>query len=201
MTDQSSLLGMLREALGGEVRTRQAGEIVFRQGDAVSSLYGVETGRVKLERSTAEGRRVLVYVARSGETFAEAALFHDAFNCDAVAATRSRIVTFSRRSVLDLLRGDTRRAEQIVRLLASQVRALRTRLELRNILSARERILQYLRQEADEDGVLLVEAPLKELAAELGLAHETLYRELGRLESEGFLARTEGRIRLVERVD
>ena len=192
---------MLRDALGGEVATREAGEIVFRQGDAVSSLYGVERGRVKLERSTAEGRRVLVYVARSGETFAEAALFHDAFNCDAVAVNRSRIVAFSKRSVLDLLRDDPRRAEQIVRLLASQVRDLRARLELRNVLSARERILQYLRQEADEEGVLLLEAPLKDFAAELGLAHETLYRELGRLEGEGFLVRSEDRIRLVERAD
>lgn len=196
MTDDASLLEVLDRSVGGERREYDVGDLVFRQGDPATHLYGVETGQVRLERSTVEGRRVLMYVAGAGESFAEAALLHDVFHCNAVAAETSRIIAFRKDSVLDLLRSDPGRAEQVILLLASQVRELRARLELRNILSAGDRILHYLLLVA-EDGVVALRTPLKDVAAELGLARETFYRELAGLEKAGLIRRTDREIHIL----
>ena len=70
-------------------------------------------------------------------------------------------------------------------------------MELRNIRSARERVLQYLRLHtgADQRSVP-VEGALQDIAAELGMSREALYRALAALEAEGQLARTKSVILL-----
>lgn len=84
-------------------------------------------------------------------------------------------------------------------LLASQVRSLRAWLELRNILSARERVIQYLLSAVQAGtGELTLHGPIKEVAFELGLAHETLYRTLADLEVEGTISRGNKKIKILK---
>jgi DNA-binding Lrp family transcriptional regulator len=74
---------------------------------------------------------------------------------------------------------------------------LRTRLELSNILSARERILQFILVNLEpEKREIVLKGTLKDFSAELGLAHETLYRELKTLEKEGIIERNGNRIKI-----
>ena len=74
---------------------------------------------------------------------------------------------------------------------------LRTRLERRNIHSARDRVRHFLTVNV-RDGSRTVGLPgtLKEFAADLGLTHEVLYRTLARMEADGEIERLPGRIRL-----
>jgi CRP-like cAMP-binding protein len=72
---------------------------------------------------------------------------------------------------------------------------LRTRMELRNIHSARDRVRHYLALHAGTDGATVaVNGTLKELAAELGLTHEALYRTLARMAAKGEIKRLDGKI-------
>ncbi|HLY90778.1 MAG TPA: helix-turn-helix domain-containing protein, partial [Acetobacteraceae bacterium] len=67
----------------------------------------------------------------------------------------------------------------------------RGRMELRNIGSARERVLQYLRLRAGAlSRSVALEGQLQDIAAEIGVTRETLYRTLAALEDEGQLARS-----------
>jgi hypothetical protein len=75
--------------------------------------------------------------------------------------------------------------------------ALRTRLEQRNIRSARDRILQHLAATAHDGRTLRVEGTLLDLAAEIGLTHEVFYRNLATLERDGLIKRDKGSITLV----
>src|ERR1035437_9367097 len=76
---------------------------------------------------------------------------------------------------------------------------LRTRLEQRNIHSARDRVLHYLTLNAGEDRrTVMVPGTLKDLAAELGLTHEALYRTLADLATAGEIERFKGKIRLAK---
>ena len=64
-------------------------------------------------------------------------------------------------------------------ILAHEIMNLRTRLEQRNIRSARDRVRHFLALNAGTDGrTVLLRGTLKDLAAELGLAHEAFYRAL-----------------------
>ena len=82
-------------------------------------------------------------------------------------------------------------------MLARQVMNLRARLEQRNIHSAHDRILHYLAFNAGADGrTVKVTGTLKNLAVELGLTHEALYRTLADMAAAGEIERLNGKIRL-----
>lgn len=188
------------EALTGRDRTRlslRAGEAVFHQGAAAAAVYAVKRGRVRLTRRLEDGSAVILYVARIGETFAEAALFTDRYHCDALAVTDSEIEVIPRAGVRARLERDPALCLDLAGTLAAQVRDLRARLELRNIRSARERVLAWLRLQVERvPGAVELDQPWTAIAAELGLTHESVYRALAALESRGTIRREKNRVQL-----
>ena len=178
-------------------RNYKANEFVFRQGSPAHSIFAVEKGQVKLERSTIEGRTALMHRIQAGDSFAEAALFSDVYHCNAITTKPSEVILFPKEDVLNALCDNPPMALKYISHLSSQVRALRTRLELSNILSARERILQFILVYIEPGKrEIFLKSTLKDFAAELGLAHETLYRELKTLEKEGVIKRKGNRIKI-----
>jgi CRP-like cAMP-binding protein len=136
-----------------------------------------------------------MYTANAGDSFAEASLFSDTYHCNAIATKDSLVHFYPRQKILEDLRSHPEKTEQLIALLASQVRTLRTKLEIRNILSARERILQFFYLSAHPDtGEIFLDISLKNLAEELGLAHETLYREMAKLDKEGIIKRKNNKV-------
>jgi DNA-binding MarR family transcriptional regulator len=78
---------------------------------------------------------------------------------------------------------------------------LRTLIEQRNIRSARERVRHHLMVNASPDGrTVVLRGTLKDLAAELGLTHEALYRTIAALERSGEIKRNHKKITLLRRV-
>jgi CRP-like cAMP-binding protein len=178
-----------------KIRRYKANEFVFRQGNPAHYVFAVVEGQVKLERSTIEGRTALMHTIQAGDSFAEAALFSDVYHCNAITTKPSEVIQFPKEEVLKVLCDNPQMALKYISHLSSQVRNLRTRLELSNILSARERILQFILVYIDhEKREIVLKGTLKDFAAELGLAHETLYRELKTLEKEGIIERNGSRI-------
>ncbi len=181
-------------------RTLDAGEALFRQGDRAVGIFMVEQGRLRLIRHAVDHREVVLHTARPGDLFAEAALFSDAYHCDAVAVVATRVRFYPKRELLAAFRSDPARAERFMAVLAHQVQMLRARLEERNIRSARARILHHLALAAGPDGrTVALDGTIMELAAELGLSHEALYRTLAELEKEGMVSRTRTAITLRKR--
>jgi CRP-like cAMP-binding protein len=179
------------------VRRLEPGEALFRQGDRAAAIFELEQGRLRLLRQTADDRTVALHTARPGELFAEASLFSDVYHCDAVAAARSVVRVYPKRPLLAAIRRDAKLAERFLALLARQVQALRSRLEQRNIRSARERVLRHLALAADSGGGgVRLAGTLMDLAAEIGLTHEALYRTLAALEKAGAIARSRDKITL-----
>lgn len=178
------------------VRELAAGELLFRQGDPAAAIYRVESGRLRLIRRTIDDHLVILHTARRGEFFAEAALFAEAYHCDAVAAVPSRVRIHPKAMMMEALRADPALAEAFMARLARQLQDLRARMELRNIRSAKERVLQFLRLRAGQGRSIPIEGQLQDIAAEIGMTREALYRTLAVLEAEGRLNRTETTILL-----
>lgn len=175
---------------GSAVRVLAPGELLFKQGDRAAAIYKVETGRLRLIRRTVDDHLVILHTARRGEFFAEASLFADTYHCDAVAAAQSQVRVYPKATVMGALRTDPALAEAFMARLARQLQELRARMELRNIRSARERVLRHLRLRAAVGGrTIAVDGQLQDIAAELGLSREALYRTLAGLEAEGALTR------------
>jgi CRP-like cAMP-binding protein len=152
---------------------------------------------MRLIRHTVDSHPVVLHTARKDELFAEAALFAEAYQCDAVAAIDSRLRIYPKRPLLAAFRSDPALAERFMAVLAHQIHALRAKLEERNIRSARERVLHHLALAAGPDGrTMRVDGTLMDLAAEIGLTHEVLYRTLAALEKAGLIRKTPSGIRL-----
>ena len=195
MTSLDWLPAAIRER--SAIRTLTAGEMLFRQGDRTFAIFEVEKGRLRLVRHTIDSHAVVLHTARKGDLFAEAALFAGAYQCDAVDAVASRVRIYPKRQLRAALRGDPALAERFMGVLAHQIHMLRARLEERNIRSARARLLHRLALTAGPDSrTMLVEGTLMDLASDIGLTHEALYRTLAGLEKEGVISRTSSGITL-----
>lgn len=178
-------------------RRLERGEALFRQGDAARAVFVVLQGRLALTRHAADGRPLVLFVAQDGDSLAEAALFAQAYHCDAIAQTPAVVAEIPKAPLRRLMQGDPRIAEALTARLARQVQDLRQRLELRNIRNARERVWQKLQLgPIRDDGTVIIDRPLKEMAGEIGLTHEALYRSLAALEKAGRIRRRGRTIRL-----
>ena len=182
---------------GSVARVLAPGELLFRQGHRAWAIYKVETGRLRLIRRTIDDRLVILHTARRGELFAEASLFAETYHCDAIAAVQSSVRVYPKEIVVNTLCTDPALAEAFMARLARQLQELRARMELRNIRSARDRVLQYLRLGAGIGGrSIALDGELQDIAAAIGITREVLYRTLAALETEGHLTRTETAILL-----
>jgi len=172
-------------------------EVLFRQGDKVTAIYFLETGRLRLDRLTFDGRRLVLGTTPAGEFFVEAALFADIFHCDAVATEPSRVRVYPKEAVLNALRTDPTAAMSFLAFMAHQVIEVRQRLELVKIRSAKERVMLYLDLHMGPDGdTVNLKGELQDVASELGLTREAFYRTLASLERAGAIKRSGARILL-----
>jgi CRP-like cAMP-binding protein len=178
-------------------RRLAAGEALFRQGDTPVAIHIVRDGRVRLVRHLEDGSTVALHVAQANETLAEAALFTDAYHCAAVADIPSEVIAVPKADLLAALEADPRACLSLAKGLASHLRDLRAQLELRSIRSAPERILCWLRLHANgAPPTVRVGRPWTEIAAEIGLTREAIYRALAALERDGRIRREQGRVAL-----
>ena len=173
------------------LRTLAKGEMLFRQGDKSFAVFAVRRGQVRMVRHLAGGGAVPLFVAHDGDTFSEAALFSPVYHCDAVADVETEIEVHPKDALSQALADSPEAAQAFMAHLARQVIGLRSRLEIRNIRSAQERVLQFLQLEAgDETRSVIFARPLKDIAGDIGLSHEAFYRTLAKLETSGKIART-----------
>jgi len=91
-----------------------------------------------MSRTLADGVTLILYVASVGESFAEASLSVMHYHCDAIAETDSVVLALPKADLLTLMTTDPAQGVPFTLALASQVRDLRTKLELRNVRSATE---------------------------------------------------------------
>lgn len=189
------MLALDQQAL--ERRSLARNEVLFRRGDKVTAIYLIEAGRLRLERRTFDGRLLVIDTTPAGEFFVEAALFADIFYCDAVATEPSQVCVYPKTLVLNALRADPESAMSFVARMAHQVIELRQRLELMKVRSAKERVMLYLElNAASDDHTVSLRGQLQDIANDLGLTREVLYRTLTSLEQAGAIERAGTRILL-----
>jgi CRP-like cAMP-binding protein len=196
-SDLHSLAACLRR------RRYARGETVFLRGDPGTSLCIVESGRVKLSLSSAEGREVVVDLFGPDEFFGELALLDPApRSADAVAVEPSVLLLLQRD---EFVRCVEARPSVALRLLTVLTRRLRRDAEQMHDaafldVSARlaRALLRLAGDEADERGLPTTpRLTQSDLAGVVGTTRETLNKWLTLFEREGLIRREKGRIALL----
>jgi CRP-like cAMP-binding protein len=143
---------------------------------------------------------VPMHTVRPGELFAEASIFSAHYHCDAIALRDCEVLVYPKAELTRQLKESKDELWAFTAELAHRVQGLRTRLEVRQIRSAPERVLQSLRLRCDSSGTWKVDGTLKQFAEEVGLTHEALYRALATLERDGSIVRGKHEITLLTHV-
>lgn len=112
--------------------------------------------------------------AGPGAFVAEASAYSSRYHCDAVAAEESVVAGLPRERFLSALKDDPALAENWSALLAHSVQSARLRAEIRSLPRVADRLDAWL----GEGNRLPERGRWQEVAAELGVTREALYREL-----------------------
>jgi CRP/FNR family transcriptional regulator, dissimilatory nitrate respiration regulator len=181
---------------------------IFLQGDPARALFLLAAGRVKVFKLLRDGRTATVRHVDAGQTFAEAALFHEVYPSSTETMTASLLYRFETEDVLTLLAAEPQFAVNMIASMAHLLGLLNSRVE-ELLLPVPARLARYLLTLADKqldrrekdaetpaagravpgpapapsDVPRVVKLPTskRELAARLGTVPETLSRTFDRL--------------------
>lgn len=165
------------------------GQLLFAQHEVVDAIFILERGAIQLVSFVEDGRQVNHHSVKSGESFAELALFTDRYVCTAIAVEPSRVLVLPKQPLLEALRQHPDLAEAFMKLLAQRLYESKNLLDLRSMRSAKKRVLNYLQLHVENDATVILDRPLKNIADDLGLTPEALSRALKQLQKEGFINR------------
>jgi len=179
------------------MRTIKSGEYLFRKGNRSAGIYFVANGNLRMQRITPDGGTVVMHTAHSGDFFAEASLFVERYQCDAIAERDSDLWFYPKQDLMDRLNNDPQAFWEFTAGLARSLHDIRQRYELKQIRSAPDRVMQLLRLRCNAEGFYPARGTLKDMAAELGLTHEALYRALTSLEQGKRIRRDAGVLRIL----
>jgi CRP-like cAMP-binding protein len=162
---------------GSTLRALGAGESLFLTGDEVAFVFRVRSGRIALNRTTPQGTVLLLQTASEGDVLAEASAYSGQYHCDATALEPVAVEAVSKADFKRALSSDRDLAEAWERRLAHAVQEARMKSEIRTLRTVAERLDAWL---SANGGVLPPKGRRQELASELGVSREALYRELAR---------------------
>ncbi len=154
-----------------------AGGVLFRADDRVLSLFLVTAGELRLVRALPHGFQLTLLCAGSVSILAEASLFADRYHCDALAAEESAVRAVPVAKARAALETDPTLAFAWMRHLAGEVHRTRTRAEILSLKSVASRVDGWM---ALNGGVLPPKGRWRQVASEIGVTPEALYRELAR---------------------
>lgn len=180
------------------VQLLRQGDVLFSRNSPTTGVYEVLQGRVRLSRMDHTGHETILYVARVGDPLAEASIFSQTYHCDAIAASDATVRLYPKAPLLREYENNPAFAKAYAMILARQLMDTRAKVEMLNMNSARARIRHYLSRNAcSAEHHVEIKGSLKELALELGLTHEALYRTLARMAESGEIERNGNIIKLV----
>jgi CRP-like cAMP-binding protein len=154
-----------------------AGDILFRAGHPVRSLFLVASGALRLIRALPHGFELTLQRAGPGAILAEASLFTERYHCDATAIKDSVLHVAPLRRIRTALRNDPALAAAFIRHLAQEVQRARAQAETLSLKTVAERLDAWTTL---NDGSPPPKGRWRQVASEIGVTPEALYRELAR---------------------
>jgi len=185
------------------VRNFNAGEIVFLEGDEVSSLLVLLTGEVKTFMRSPDGREQIITHLRRGDVISVPSLLLEENACHPASGKASQptqIVSIALSFFRELTAPGAESA--FVRALLQSLAAQNAQLSLLagslSLQSARSRLAAFLIKQADQP-VLQGGITQEEIAAEIGTVREIVARQLRDFAQAGWLERRRQRLVLKNR--
>ncbi|MCL4459340.1 MAG: Crp/Fnr family transcriptional regulator [Chloroflexi bacterium] len=190
----SQIKGFFRE------RTFEQDELIFLEDEPCHALYFVKSGRVKIFKTSPEGKEQVLRIMGRGDSFNDVPIFDDGPNpASAQALEKTTVYLISKEDIRQILRTYPAVTLATLKVFAKRLRYLTLLVEdlsFRHVVSRLAKLLlQYAEQPEQkiEKGVRY-RLTQQEMAAMVGTAREMISRALRRLEEEGAIKVERNRI-------
>lgn len=172
-----------------------AGEQIFGEGELCSGLYVIESGNVRIFKSSAGGREQVLSIDGPGGSIAELPVFDGGnYPASAQAITACTLLFFSKQDFHSLCIQHPEVPLKVLRVVGGRLRRLVGIIEELSFTTVRHRLASVLVRLAKSEGMRSGESvtftlPVNnnELAAQIGTVRELVSRNLSRLQAEGLI--------------
>jgi CRP/FNR family cyclic AMP-dependent transcriptional regulator len=186
----------------------ERGDVLFHEGDRGDALYVIAEGKIKLGRTSPDGRENLVAILGPGEMFGELSLFDPGpRTMTATAIAETQLLALGNDSLTGLLSGRPEVSKALLSALAQRLRRTNAHLADLVFTDVPGRVAKALLDLAERfgrpvEGGILVSHDLtqEELAQLVGASRETVNKALADFASRGWL-RLEARAVLLQDVE
>jgi CRP/FNR family transcriptional regulator len=172
-----------------------SGELLFSEGEPCNGLHIIARGKVRIFKTSVNGREQVLAVNGPGETVAELPVFDGGpYPASASAAEDAEIAFISRREFHAYCLEHPEVALKVLAEVGARLRRLVGIIEELSFTTIRQRLIAALVKLAQSDGKqtargieFQLPATHQELASQLGTVRELISRNLMRLQAEGLL--------------
>jgi CRP/FNR family transcriptional regulator len=176
------------------------GQIVFSEGNPSRGFCLVVAGAVKIYRVGPDGRERTLHVVEAGDSFAEAALFMEAYPATAEAISPSTIIWIDNRGFKQLITRDPKLNFKIIGTLVKWLSQMRNALTDLTLKEVPARFASYVLSLSHETNKPIVVTTSKTTVAQMiGTTKETFSRLLRRLNQHRILTYRGNQIRILNR--
>jgi len=171
------------------------GETVFSEGEPCAGLYVVESGHVRIFKSSADGREQVLSIDGPGSSVAELPVFDGGnYPASVTAVDDATLMFVSKQDFQALCLAHPQVALKVLRVVGARLRRLVGIIEELSFTTVRHRLAALLLRLARSggkrvaDGVeLTLPGSNQELASQIGTVRELVSRNLSRFQSEGLV--------------
>ncbi len=172
-----------------------AGELLFSEGEPCNGLHIIARGKVRIFKTSVNGREQVLAVNVPGESIAEIPVFDGGpYPASAVAIEDVEIAFISRRDFQAYCLHHPEVALKVLVVVGARLRGLVGIIEELSFTTIRQRLISALLKLAQSEGrktargiEFQLPASHQELANQLGTVRELISRNLMRLQAEGLL--------------
>ena len=176
-------------------RRYSPGEIVFAEGEPCSGLYVVESGHVRIFKSSASGREQVLSIDGPGSSVAEVPVFDGGnYPASGAAIDEASLLFVRKQDFQELCLAHPQVALKVLRVVGARLRRLVGIIEELSFTTVRHRLASLLIRLAQREGKQMADgveitlpAGNQELAAQIGTVRELVSRNLSRFQAEGIL--------------
>lgn len=193
----------IREKLAahGEIKTFAKNQAILREKAYIKAIPIVLTGSVRVMRTDEEGKEILLYYIKSGESCIMSflgGLHHDTSKVKAVAEEDTEVLFIPVEEIGDLIKEYPEWLDYIFRLYHKRFEEL---LEVVNEVAFKkmdQRLLNYLKTKCRNTQNHTISVTHEQLANDLGTARVVVSRLLRQMETEGLVELGRSKITLKE---
>jgi CRP/FNR family cyclic AMP-dependent transcriptional regulator len=189
------------------IQSIASGQMLFLEGEPCKGLYIVVTGRVRIFKTSPNGREQVLAIEGPGASVAELPVFDGgAYPASGSALEATEALFVSRAELRAICLEKPEVSLKMLQVVGSRLRRLVGIIEELSFTTVRHRLISLLLREADAQGhrsdrgiVFALNTSHQELAARIGTVRELVSRNLARLQAQSFIEMNGREITILDR--